>query len=426
MPWGSAGDVFPFLGLGRQLTERGHDVTLVSNAHFAPAARDLGLRHIELGSEEDYISALNDPDIWHPRKGFRAVVGHPQMPVMVEKQHALIVEAYQRNPEVVVVAGSVAFGARIARETHGIRLVTIHLSPIIFVSVEQPPATPLVTIPSWWPRSWVRALYWFGNQTMIIPVMNRSVGAFRQELGLPRVTRYLHDWIHSPELVLGMFPDWFAHPASDWPRQTELTDFPLFDVAADQSLSREVLDYLKSGSSPVVITFGSAMKVGRKLFAAAAEACQRLGRRGMLLTRFPEQLPDPLPHDMHRFDYVPLTTLLPHVAALVHHGGIGTTAQGLRAGVPQLMTPLGHDQYDNAARVKRLGAGDVLPANQITARRLTRTLDALLQSAQVKTNAEQAAVRLAPCRGLEKTCERLERFASEPRPKPRSLSRPGV
>lgn len=423
IPFGSAGDTFPFLGLGRRLACRGHQVSVVANGHFAGAIQDAGLGYHEQGTAEEYLEAINDPNIWHPKKGFQAVVGHAKMPETVERQHALVVEHFRRNPSLVVVGGTLALGARVARETHGVRLATVHLSPIVFLSVEEPPVAAQITIPRWWPRSWVRCLYWLGTRFMINPVMHRCVGAFRQELGLPRTTRYFQEWIHSPELVLGLFPPWFARPASDWPPQTELTGFPLHDVAGDQPLAREVRDYLKAGTPPVVITFGSGMRVGRRLFGAAIQACQRLGRRGMILTPFPEQLPDPLPHDMQRFDYVPLTALLPHAAALVHHGGIGTTAQGLRAGVPQLITPLAHDQYDNAARVKRLHAGDVLPAGHLTVRRLTRLLDGVLNSAELKAGAERAADQLRSGDGLEQACVLLEQFAERPRPKSRGMSR---
>ncbi len=412
MPFGSAGDTYPFIGLGRCLKEKGHNVTLVANGHFATAVRNAGLRFKELGSAEEYREAIANPDIWHPTKGFFAVVGHPMMPQVVQDQHQLIVELYNKNPQLVVVAGSMAFGARVAQETHGVRTATVHLSPSVFLSVQQPPRMPNMKIPGWWPRSWVRGIYWLGNQLIINPTMHRVVGAYRKEIGLPKERRYFRHWIHSPALVLGMFPSWFAKPAPDWPSQTQLTHFPLYDDAADQPLAPEVVEYLNSDKRPIVFTFGSAMQVGQRLFASAVAACEKLGRRGMLLTPFKEQLPANLPGLVKQFDYVPLAQLLPHAKVLVHHGGIGTTAQALRAGVPQLITPLAHDQFDNAERVQRLGAGRSLPGAKVTGPRIAKMLDDLLESPQTQSAAQRVAQAFVGKNGIEQTCQYLEELAA--------------
>ncbi len=110
-------------------------------------------------------------------------------------------------------------------------------------------------------------------------------------------------------------------------------------------------------SRRLVFTPGSANLFGRSFFDAAVGACQQLGRRGILLTRFAEQLPPSLPSGVVHFDFVPLSLLLPRCAAFVNHGGIGSVSQAMAAGIPQLMMPLAHDQIDNAARIARLGVG---------------------------------------------------------------------
>jgi rhamnosyltransferase subunit B len=99
------------------------------------------------------------------------------------------------------------------------------------------------------------------------------------------------------------------------------------------------------------------------LFGAAIEACRLLGERGILLTKFGQQLSAPLPPFVHHCDYAPFRKLLPCCSAVVHHGGVGTTAQALAAGIPQLILPMAWDQPDNAMRVKRLGVGHWLSPN---------------------------------------------------------------
>src|SRR5439155_17651208 len=106
----------------------------------------------------------------------------------------------------------------------------------------------------------------------------------------------------------------------------------------------------------------------------------RLGRRALLLTRFRELLPASLPSHARHFDYAPFSRVLPQATALVHHGGIGTTAQAFATGVPQLVVPFAFDQPDTAARVRRLGVGSSILPSAFTGERGALLLRELLES----------------------------------------------
>jgi rhamnosyltransferase subunit B len=163
-------------------------------------------------------------------------------------------------------------------------------------------------------------------------------------------------WMHSPQGVLGLFPDWFAPPQTDWPPKVTLTGFPLFDEADFRSVDEELEDFLAKGPPPVVFTPGSTLVDGLSYYASATAALNALHCRGVFLAgQGTQQLPR-TPNILVR-SYVPLSKLLPRARAIVHHGGIGTASQALAAGIPQLITPFAHDQFDNAARVERLGCG---------------------------------------------------------------------
>src|SRR5262249_32355180 len=151
-----------------------------------------------------------------------------------------------------------------------------------------------------------------------------------------------------------LFPEWFGPPQPDWPPNVTMTSFPLFDERGLAELPTDVETFLAAGTPPIVFTPGSAMKQGRAFFTTAVEACVRLGRRGVLLTRFGEQVPPSWPEGIRHFEYVPFSQVFPRAAAVVHHGGIGTTSQCLAAGVPQLIMHMAHDQPDNAARILKL------------------------------------------------------------------------
>jgi UDP:flavonoid glycosyltransferase YjiC (YdhE family) len=197
---------------------------------------------------------------------------------------------------------------------------------------------------------------------------------------LPPVHRILNQWIHSPDRVIGLFPPWFAPPPDDWPAQTVLTGFPLYDEADVTPLDPELQDFLKAGEPPLAFTPGSAMRHGDEFFAVAVDVCRKLGRRGLLLSRHDRHMPADLPAGVRHVAYVPFSRLLPHCAALIHHGGIGTSAQALAAGIPQLVVPMSHDQPDNAMKLHELGVAEIVPAGRFSTARATVAISRLMDS----------------------------------------------
>jgi UDP:flavonoid glycosyltransferase YjiC (YdhE family) len=246
------------------------------------------------------------------------------------------------------------------------------------------------------------------DRFFIDPRLAPAVNAFRAGLGLPAVSRLLDRWLHSPELVIGLFPDWFAAPQPDWPPNVHLTGFPLYDERDSRDPQPELNRFLDAGEPPVVFTGGSAMAHDAEFFRVSAEVCRVSGRRGLLLTQFPEQVPARLPETVRHFHYVPFSEVLPRAAAFVHHGGIGTIAQGIAAGVPQLVVPLAHDQPDNAVRVRGLGFGDMLRPRQYQVKTVLQRLESMLGSAAIRENCRRRSRDLSAGSTLERTCELIE------------------
>jgi UDP:flavonoid glycosyltransferase YjiC (YdhE family) len=135
-------------------------------------------------------------------------------------------------------------------------------------------------------------------------------------------------------------------------------------------------------------------------FRAAAAACERAGVRGLLLTKFRELLPARLPSTVRHCAFAPFRQLLPLCGAVVHHGGIGTTAAALQAGCPQVVLPLAWDQPDNAARVARLGAGLALGPRQRTAAHLARAL-VRVRAPEVRGRCRELSAKAGASDGLE-------------------------
>ena len=150
------------------------------------------------------------------------------------------------------------------------------------------------------------------------------------------------------------------------------------------------------------------MRHGRDFFEAAGQACRLIGRRGVLLTPFAEQIPDNLPDGVVHIPFLPFGTYLPRAGAMVHHGGVGTVAQAMSAGIPQVIRPMGYDQFDNAHRVERLGVGVSIGRPQFKAPRLAVALSGLLSSHEVATSCRNLASRIEQSKGVERACEVIE------------------
>ena len=396
MAVGSHGDVLPMLGLSRSLKQRGMDVCLLANPIFAKAAETAGVPLHPLGDSEDYRRAENDPDLHHPTRGLRAV--SRILARHMESSYRELVSLLDARPT-VLVGSTLAFPMRCLREIYGLPMATIHLQPSVIRSSLEPPALATPNpLPDWLPRPLVRGFWWLLDQLLIDPLMARPFNRLRRDLNLPPVRHILGDWLHQAELTVGLFPRWFTPPPADWPPNLKLTHFPLWDLEAAENLEPELEQFLAQGEPPVVFTGGTGFATMRPFYQQCLDVCRQLGCRGLLLTRHAANVPSGLTDRVRHFPYAPFSRLLPRAAALVHHGGIGTTAQGLAAGIPQVVLAQAHDQFDNAYRLERLGLG--LRGN------LSQNLARILGDESLRQRARDSAVQVHS--GLEEAASAIE------------------
>jgi rhamnosyltransferase subunit B len=382
MPFGSAGDVFPFIWLGKLLKARGHRVTMVTTVIFAEAAEAAGIGFVGLGTEEEVEAIAKDRRIWKLGIGTKLVLDHAVAwsPRYLEAMENLgLVD--------LMMAPLTAFGARLAREKHGIPLITVHLQPMVFMSAYE---TPLLH-PSF---AWLRSLpvglrkFLFSLPNAVDLLALPGIRKICREIGVPPPRSIWREWWHSPDGVLALFPSWFGTPQPDWPANLFQADFPMEDLTAEVAMQPELAEFLAVGEKPVVFTPGSANVQAEKFFASATEAVKRLGIRAVFVTRMKNQIPAGMVGRILQVEFVPFSNLLGHASAFVHHGGVGTMAQGFRAGVPQLVMAMSHDQPDNAERLRKLGSGIALMARDFTPERVTKELSRLLGESRFAESAE--------------------------------------
>jgi UDP:flavonoid glycosyltransferase YjiC (YdhE family) len=312
----------------------------------------------------------------------------------------------------VIVASTLAFGARVASEKLRSPMVSVHLAPAAMRSLHDTAAVANIPAFPRLPRSTKRVLYWYFDRFVADPVLCHGLNEVRRELGLAPIRRPLHEWLHSPTRIIGLFPPWFAAPAADWPPQVRLTGFPLYDGPVSRALPAELVRFLLDrGEPPIVFTAGTAQSHGESFFRAAVDACVRLGMRGVLISRSAGQLPAETPTSVRAFAQAPFGELLPRAKVIVHHGGIGTAAQALRAGIAQVVVPLAYDQPDNAARLKRLGVASILPQRRLNGAHLASTLRALLARPDLSAKLSEVARRFEHDSAVDDTCRLIEEAA---------------
>jgi UDP:flavonoid glycosyltransferase YjiC (YdhE family) len=225
--------------------------------------------------------------------------------------------------ETMLVGHPLSFYARILEDQHKIPAATIHLAPSSIRSAHQVPALPPGVDISRLPRWLKDSLWWAVDRFAVDPLVVPEVNRLRAASGLPPVQRVFKDWINSPRLVIGLFPGWYAAPQPDWPSQIRLAGFGRFDGALDgapAALPDDVRAFCEAGPPPIAFTLGTGMTHAAGFFRKAVAACDALGARGLLLTKYPHAVPVRLPPGVRHCAFAPFREVLPLRAAIVHPG----------------------------------------------------------------------------------------------------------
>ena len=404
MAVGSLGDNLPFIALGVELARRGHQVRLYGNAYFQHHAEQRGLHFTATSEAAEYEAFLNAPAATDPKEGMRTVA--KGVMAGVQAAHRIMVQDVLPG-QTIAIGSTLAFAPRLLHETHAIPVAVIHLSPAVLRSELCAPRFSPLGHMTGLPRFVKRFIWRTMDRKFLDPLYTVPFNQIRAGLGLGPVTRMFHQWLHQADAALCMAPAWFCERQQDWPAQLVMTGFPLAEHGENQPMQDQLTRYLDAGAAPVVITAGTANAVSHAFFSAAIEACRLLGKRAIVITADARQLPPDLPEGVIHAPYAPFAALLPRAAAFIHHGGIGSVSQALRAGVPQLIQPMAFDQFDNASRVVQLGAGRELLPRQFTPARVARELKALLADAAAQASCKRCADALQDANGITQACDVL-------------------
>lgn len=359
---GSRGDVAPFTGLGRRLLEAGHEVAVAAHPLFATLVEGCGLDYRPLpGDPRELIAA-------------RGRAGSPQevLAVMTEFMDGLAdgVVAAADGSDLLLTAFGPSTLSRVAGELYGVPVLGTYLVPAF--ATREFPLAGAQCVGDLGPEGNLEA-----GQAMLRgghALLGGVAARLRERLGLPAALDP-EPLGHNGCVLHGFSPLVVPRPA-DWPSEAEVAGYWWPARPQGWQPPRELVDFLDSGPAPVFIGFGSMApgegeRLGELVFAAVRQAGVRAvvqaGWAGLAGAEDDVMAVGDLPHDW----------LFPRTAAVVHHAGAGTTAAGLRAGIPAVAVPVMADQPFWAERLHRLGiAPTPVPFADLTAERLAAAITA--------------------------------------------------
>jgi rhamnosyltransferase subunit B len=415
---GTLGDLHPYVALALGLRQRGWQPVVATSAMYREKVEREGLEFAavrpdlaELGDRREVMARA-----MHRWRGPGYVIRHVAMRHLRAAHTDLLAAAAGAQ---LIVSHLLTYAAPVVAEQLAIPWVGTALQPLILLSATDPPVFgPLERLSRWpfGPRA-QRVL-----QRMVKGALRswgRPVVQLRRELGLPRSAHHpLFESIFSPLLNLALFSPHFAPPQADWPTPMIACGFPFYDSGMEPEharLSPALSAFLDAGKPPVVFTLGSsAVTAAGSFFSESFRAATREGLRAVLLVGDDERNrpSGTIPAHICVEPYAPYSLLLPRAASVVHQGGIGTTAQCLKAGTPQLVVPFSHDQPDNAQRVRRLGCGQVLTVGRYRAETAIAALREL-QKPELVRSAAEFGKRIASEDGVATACAELEKLLDQ-------------
>jgi len=365
---GTHGDLIPLLGIASALKARGHTVIMLTHCAYERVIRRANLEFIALDTANDFERFLEDGPLLNTPQGLSLFFQRHLLPSALLEYR--LIQSLCTDPDTVLITRHMSsVAAMLAAEKLHLPLVRVFIAPsqiTTFSLLEQ----------------------------LCEYVLSADINRLRAVLDLPPVSNW-NAWLHIPQRNIAPWPAWFATPVAGWPTWVSPVGFVIHDAAETGDLPREAQKLLNDNDPPVLITSGTGIFLGKEFYMVAAHACQQANRRALLVTRYERLVPDPLPSGIHRFLYLPFASVMPHMAAVIHHGGTSTLARAISAGIPQLALAAGGDRPDTATHLEHLGVARYVPPPLWQPDYVAATLQNLLSSMVIRQNCQELAHKVS-------------------------------
>lgn len=410
---GSRGDVQPYLALGVELKRRGHSVRIAAPLLFENWIRTFGLEYAPVRfNPQEYLKSPQMQKLMQSRNIIRLLRDMERL--MEPYQRSMFQDFWQASQDAsAIICQAVPIGGTDIAEKQRIPCICGQLIPVN--PTGEFPAISMPAVP-WLPRyfrsqyhRWTHLLVelgiWLGTK--------RAVNRWREQtLGLPVIPRSgyydnLRAW--QIPIIFGFSPNIIPRPA-DWPAWHSISGYWFLEPDTGWQPPAGLVQFLDSSPAPVFIGFGSMMdNQPEKLTRMAIDALAQAGQRGVLLTGWAGLGQQALPETIYKLESAPFDWLFPQMAAVVHHGGAGTTSAALRCGTPAIITPFIADQFGWGRIVSDLGLSPApLPIKKLTARRLAENIRDLLQNQEMHSRVAKCGEKIRSEAGTKRAADIVE------------------
>lgn len=414
--WGSTGDTNPFIALAAGLADAGHEVTLaitcIDRRDFVPLGEQLGFKILQskIGDDERRVNAIGKQvfTIKDPLKQMRLIYTKLFVPHEAEMyavsqrlcaENELIIGHFIHHP--LHLAAELAHKPYFTVSLHHGTIPTCNSSP-----------HPLPSL-----GRWLNPWLWKLTEAVINKIILPTVNGFRSTHGAPPVSSIRDVW-ESPLCNLIAVSCQLAVPQADWGANQQVCGFfNLPDRASEWQIPDDLQRFLDSGSSPVYITFGSMMGLPEssrdldETIRLWSEAVQLAGCRAIIQTHWSHACSVAENKNIFRIEHAAHNRIFPHCAAVVHHGGAGTTQSSLRAGCPSIVVAHIADQFFWGSELYNHGvAAKPIKRQQATAAKLARAICQVTGNPQMKANAEMMGKAMQDEDGVQEAIGIIEQF----------------
>ena len=383
MAKGTGGDIYPFLALGKELKQRGHEVTLLTHCCFAQTVAAAGISFAAIDTQDGSSERVFHDSVVTNTKDLLATTQRN-----IETDLAAETELIEQNcthNTILVAHENLQLTVQTAADKLQLPAVLVFLSP-----------SGLVNLP------------FLAEQ---YDMLSQTINRIRARIGLATTSDW-RAWIAQANLALGFWPEWFAPIDPEWRFDLRALGFIADPQLETSEAPVRFREFLAQGEAPILISHGTSIPRNQDFFTASIAACRLLNRRAVVVTPFADAPVVDLPPRMEWFKRLPFGSIMPAMEAVIHHGGIGTTRQALAAGVPQAVLAFGFDRPYNAARVQALGAGRHLPPVRWNAENIAAALSDL-STTTVRDRCKDVAKHFQrPDAAAASACELIENLST--------------
>ncbi len=377
---GVRGDVQVFFALAKALKNEGHEVTVALNSKFQKLGKSYGINCYSLGSNpEDGVNELKE--IMKAKNTIEAAkLGTNFFFNGVKEQTNTLQELC---PLYDLIIGYGSFGLAEADKAN---------KPFISVVIDPTMAEKKFS------KNMKLNMGLMVEKLALYFLMERKYEQFRKEIGAPSSSKS-----NNPQLILLPMSQHVAKPNDNWTSKNVISGYWYLEAPSSYSPHEDIQKFIEKGKKPIFISFGSAgwsEEDNNSLLRILFKGVHQAGKRAIILNT--EKYADKIPDNIYLVKEIPFDWLLDYCSCVVHHCGLGTTAEVLKAGLPSIPVPHMIDQFAWAKRIHSLDVATLpIPRNELTAEKLSKAITEALDNPLIRENAEKFGNKIREENGLK-------------------------